>query len=168
MALSVSVYGRRDRPRRAALAPLGDRVSRKLSLSAGMAVFILSTVLRACAIGTGLFFTGRALAALAAGAFVPTAYAFVGDQIPYADRAKAMGILVSSWSLSLSCRRCSVPAESGGQALRIAPSGTNLRGDRRDVHVPRYGAGMPLRPRWGVHRGVIDLGDSLLAAGPDW
>ncbi|WP_406503645.1 MFS transporter [Streptomyces sp. NBC_00212] len=49
----------------------------------------------------GLFFAGRALTGLATGAFVPTAYAFVGDQIPYRHRAKAMGIVVSSWSISL-------------------------------------------------------------------
>jgi predicted MFS family arabinose efflux permease len=101
MALSVSVYGATTALGALVFAPLGDRVSRKLSLSVGMAVFILGTVLCACATGTGLFFTGRALAGLAAGAFVPTAYAFVGDQIPYEHRAKAMGILVSSWSLSL-------------------------------------------------------------------
>ncbi|MEU0031304.1 MFS transporter [Streptomyces sp. NPDC006335] len=101
MALSVSVYGATTALGALVFAPLGDRVSRKLSLSVGMAVFILGTVLCACAPGTGLLFTGRALAGLAAGAFVPTAYAFVGDQIPYEHRAKAMGILVSSWSLSL-------------------------------------------------------------------
>jgi DHA1 family inner membrane transport protein len=101
MALSVSVYGATTALGALVFAPLGDRVSRKLSLSVGMAVFIVGTVLCACATGTGLFFTGRALAGLAAGAFVPTAYAFVGDQIPYEHRAKAMGILVSSWSLSL-------------------------------------------------------------------
>lgn len=101
MALSVSVYGAATALGALVFAPLGDRVSRKLSLSVGMAVFIVGTVLCACATGTGLFFTGRALAGLAAGAFVPTAYAFVGDQIPYEHRARAMGILVSSWSLSL-------------------------------------------------------------------
>jgi predicted MFS family arabinose efflux permease len=101
MALSVSVYGAATALGALVFAPVGDRVSRKLSLSVGTAVFILGTVLCACATGTGLFFVGRALAGLAAGAFVPTAYAFVGDQIPYEHRAKAMGILVSSWSLSL-------------------------------------------------------------------
>ncbi|MFG2455557.1 MFS transporter [Streptomyces sp. NPDC048523] len=101
MALSVSVYGATTALGALVFAPLGDRVSRRLSLSVGMAVFIVGTVLCACATGTGLFFTGRALAGLAAGAFVPTAYAFVGDRIPYLHRAKAMGILVSSWSLSL-------------------------------------------------------------------
>ncbi|MER5831938.1 MFS transporter [Streptomyces sp. NPDC002130] len=101
MALSVSVYGATTALGALLFAPLGDRVSRRLSLSIGMAVFILGTVLCAVASGTGVFFTGRALAGLAAGAFVPTAYAFVGDQIPYEHRAKAMGILVSSWSLAL-------------------------------------------------------------------
>ncbi|MGW0330779.1 MFS transporter [Streptomyces sp. NPDC003011] len=101
MALSVSVYGGATAIGALAFAPLGDRVSRRLSLQIGMAVFILGTVLCAFATGTGVFFTGRALAGLAAGAFVPTAYAFVGDQITYEHRAKAMGVLVSSWSLAL-------------------------------------------------------------------
>ncbi|MDL5203964.1 MFS transporter [Streptomyces sp. ALI-76-A] len=101
MALSVSVYGAATALGALVFAPLGDRVSRRLSLAVGMAVFILGTVLCACATGTGVFFVGRALAGLAAGAFVPTAYAFVGDRIPYEHRARTMGVLVSSWSLAL-------------------------------------------------------------------
>lgn len=73
----------------------------RLSLVVGMVMFVLGTILCASATGPGTFFTGRVLAGLATGAFVPTAYAFVGDQIPYRHRARAMGILVSSWSLSL-------------------------------------------------------------------
>ncbi|MFH8993203.1 MFS transporter [Streptomyces sp. NPDC017940] len=101
MALSVSIYGLSTAVGALLFAPLGDRVSRRLSLALGMTVFILGTVVCAVAAGTGMFFTGRALAGLATGAFVPTAYAYVGDQIPYEHRGKAMGILVSSWSLSL-------------------------------------------------------------------
>jgi predicted MFS family arabinose efflux permease len=101
MALSVSVYGICTAAGALLFAPLGDRVSRRLSLSVGMAVFVLGTVLCAVAAGPGGFFTGRASAGLATGAFVPSAYAFVGDRIPYEHRAKAMGVLVSSWSLSL-------------------------------------------------------------------
>ncbi|MBX9427144.1 MFS transporter [Streptomyces lateritius] len=101
MALSVSVYGIGTAVGALLFAPLGDRVSRRLSLVVGMVMFVLGTVLCASATGPGTFFTGRVLAGLATGAFVPTAYAFVGDQIPYRHRARAMGILVSSWSLSL-------------------------------------------------------------------
>ncbi|MEU1277826.1 MFS transporter [Streptomyces sp. NPDC005805] len=101
MALSVSVYGVSTAIGALLFAPLGDRVSRRVCLISGMAVFLVGTLLCAFAAGPGVFFTGRALAGLATGAFVPTAYAFVGDRIPYAYRAKAMGIIVSSWSLSL-------------------------------------------------------------------
>ncbi|MFE9740832.1 MFS transporter [Streptomyces sp. NPDC006477] len=101
MALSVSVYGIGTAVGALLFAPLGDRVSRRLSLVVGMVMFVLGTVLCASATGPATFFTGRVLAGLATGAFVPTAYAFVGDQIPYRHRARAMGILVSSWSLSL-------------------------------------------------------------------
>ncbi|MFK0259466.1 MFS transporter [Streptomyces sp. NPDC090445] len=101
MALSVSTYGIATAVGALLFAPLGDRFSRRLSLTIGMGAFVLGTLMCAFATGPGVFFTGRALAGLATGAFVPTAYAFVGDQIPYRHRGKAMGILVSSWSISL-------------------------------------------------------------------
>ncbi|MFG2712109.1 MFS transporter [Streptomyces goshikiensis] len=101
MALSVSAYGISTAIGALLFAPLGDRFSRRLSLTIGMAAFVSGTLMCAFATGPGLFFTGRALAGLATGAFVPTAYAFVGDHIAYRHRAKAMGILVSSWSISL-------------------------------------------------------------------
>ncbi|MEV0416412.1 MFS transporter [Streptomyces sp. NPDC050448] len=101
MALSVSAYGISTAIGALLFAPLGDRFSRRLSLTIGMAAFVSGTLMCAFATGPGVFFTGRALAGLATGAFVPTAYAFVGDQISYRHRAKAMGILVSSWSISL-------------------------------------------------------------------
>ncbi|MER6519085.1 MFS transporter [Streptomyces sp. NPDC001553] len=101
MALSVSTYGISTAVGALLFAPLGDRFSRRLSLTIGMAAFVLGTLLCAFATGPGVFFTGRALAGLATGAFVPTAYAFVGDHIAYEHRARAMGILVSSWSISL-------------------------------------------------------------------
>ncbi|MFE3789876.1 MFS transporter [Streptomyces goshikiensis] len=101
MALSVSAYGVSTAIGALLFAPLGDRFSRRLSLTIGMAAFVSGTLMCAFATGPGLFFTGRALAGLATGAFVPTAYAFVGDHIAYRHRARAMGILVSSWSISL-------------------------------------------------------------------
>lgn len=101
MGLSVSVYGVCTAGGALIFAPLGDRVSRRVGLVTGMTVFVLGTLLCASADSLGVFFAGRALAGLATGAFVPTAYAFVGDQIPYRHRARAMGIVVSSWSLSL-------------------------------------------------------------------
>lgn len=101
MGLSVSVYGVCTAVGALIFAPLGDRVPRRVGLVTGMTVFVLGTLLCASAGSLGVLFAGRALAGLATGAFVPTAYAFVGDQIPYRHRARAMGIVVSSWSLSL-------------------------------------------------------------------
>ncbi|QFR02705.1 MFS transporter [Streptomyces phaeolivaceus] len=101
MGLSVSVYGVCTAIGALIFAPLGDRMSRRVGLVTGMTVFVAGTLLCASAGSLGMFFAGRALAGLATGAFVPTAYAFVGDQIPYRHRARAMGIVVSSWSLSL-------------------------------------------------------------------
>ncbi|MFJ9774029.1 MFS transporter [Kitasatospora sp. NPDC101157] len=100
-ALSVSIYGIATAAGALLFAPLGDRVSRRLALTVGMATFLVGTVLCAFAGALEVFFAGRALAGLATGAFVPTAYAFVGDRVRYEHRAKAMGIIVSSWSFSL-------------------------------------------------------------------
>ncbi|MEV7597155.1 MFS transporter [Kitasatospora sp. NPDC089797] len=100
-ALSVSIYGIATAAGALLFAPLGDRVSRRLALTVGMATFLVGTVLCAFAGALEVFFAGRALAGLATGAFVPTAYAFVGDRVRYEHRARAMGIIVSSWSFSL-------------------------------------------------------------------
>ncbi|MCG0056955.1 MFS transporter, partial [Escherichia coli] len=74
---------------------------RELSLLAGLMIFIIGTVICALAQNIFFFFLGRALSGLAAGAFVPTAYAVVGDRVPYTYRGKVMGLIVSSWSLAL-------------------------------------------------------------------
>ncbi|MCC9022784.1 MFS transporter [Bacillus nakamurai] len=101
LALSISIYGVMIFIGAPLLVPLGDKYSRELSLMAGLLIFIAGTVICALAQNIFIFFLGRALSGLAAGAFVPTAYAVVGDRVPYAYRGKVMGLIVSSWSLAL-------------------------------------------------------------------
>ncbi|MBY8911796.1 MFS transporter [Bacillus sp. YC2] len=101
LALSISIYGVMIFIGAPLLVPLGDKYSRELSLMAGLLIFIAGTVICALAQNIFFFFLGRALSGLAAGAFVPTAYAVVGDRVPYAYRGKVMGLIVSSWSLAL-------------------------------------------------------------------
>ncbi|CAN2251175.1 putative efflux transporter [Bacillus subtilis] len=101
LALSISIYGVMIFIGAPLLVPLGDKYSRELSLLAGLMIFIIGTVICALAQNIIFFFLGRALSGLAAGAFVPTAYAVVGDRVPYTYRGKVMGLIVSSWSLAL-------------------------------------------------------------------
>lgn len=101
LALSISIYGVMIFIGAPLLVPLGDKYSRELSLLAGLMIFIIGTVICALAQNIFFFFLGRALSGLAAGAFVPTAYAVVGDRVPYTYRGKVMGLIVSSWSLAL-------------------------------------------------------------------
>ncbi|WP_167408522.1 MFS transporter [Bacillus subtilis] len=101
LALSISIYGIMIFIGAPLLVPLGDKYSRELSLLAGLMIFIIGTVICALAQNIFFFFLGRALSGLAAGAFVPTAYAVVGDRVPYTYRGKVMGLIVSSWSLAL-------------------------------------------------------------------
>lgn len=101
LALSISIYGLMIFIGAPLLVPLGDKYSRELSLLAGLLIFTAGTVICALAHNLFFFFLGRALSGLAAGAFVPTAYAVVGDRVPYAYRGKVMGLIVSSWSLAL-------------------------------------------------------------------
>ncbi|MGW8262741.1 MFS transporter, partial [Bacillus sp. LR--39] len=97
----ISIYGVMIFIGAPLLVPLGDKYSRELSLLAGLMIFIIGTVICALAQNIFFFFLGRALSGLAAGAFVPTAYAVVGDRVPYTYRGKVMGLIVSSWSLAL-------------------------------------------------------------------
>ncbi|MBJ8031283.1 MFS transporter [Bacillus cereus group sp. N21] len=101
VALSVSIYGISIIFGAALLTPIGDRFSRRINMVIGIIIFILGTTLCIFAPSLIIFFIGRALCGLASGAFIPTAYAFVADQIPYKHRSKVMGLIVSSWSLSL-------------------------------------------------------------------
>ncbi|AOZ88947.1 MFS transporter [Bacillus xiamenensis] len=101
LALSISIYGLAVLAGAPLLVPLGDRYSRELCLIIGLSFFFIGTVMCAAAPNLAVFFAGRAASGLAAGVFVPTAYALVGDRVPYEYRGKVMGLIVSSWSLSL-------------------------------------------------------------------
>lgn len=101
LALSISIYGLAVLAGAPLLVPLGDRYSRELCLIIGLSFFFIGTVMCAAAPNLAVFFAGRAVSGLAAGVFVPTAYALVGDRVPYEYRGKVMGLIVSSWSLSL-------------------------------------------------------------------
>lgn len=100
-SLSVSIYGLALGICALILAPISDRYSRQMSLIFGIILFSLATLLCAFSFNMPIFLISRALSGLVAGLFVPNAYAFVGDKIPFERRGRVMGMIVSSWSLSL-------------------------------------------------------------------
>ncbi len=85
----------------ASLGHLTIEITHLLCLVVGLSFFLIGTIMCAAAPNLAVFFAGRAISGLATGVFVPTAYALVGDRVPYQYRGKVMGLIVSSWSLSL-------------------------------------------------------------------
>jgi DHA1 family inner membrane transport protein len=99
--LSVSMYGLAV----AVMAPmagyLGERISRRRTLLLGLVVFAVGGVLCAAAPNLGTLIAGRAVCGVGTGMFLPSAYAWVGDEVPYEDRARVMGRVVFGWALAL-------------------------------------------------------------------
>jgi MFS transporter, DHA1 family, inner membrane transport protein len=100
-ALSVSIYGLAV----AVMAPtagfLGERISRRSTLLLGLAVFAIGGILCAAAPSLEVLLAGRAVCGIGTGMFLPSAYAWVGDEVPYDDRARVMGRVVFGWALAL-------------------------------------------------------------------
>ncbi len=99
--LSVSVYGLAV----AIVAPsagwVADRVSRRGAILWGLVVFAVAGAF--CAVAPSLLslVAGRALCGVGTGLFLPAAYAWVGDEVPYESRARVMGWVVAGWALAL-------------------------------------------------------------------
>lgn len=70
-------------------------------MSAGLIVFVVSGLLCAAATSFAMFVGARALCGAAAGAFLPSCYAYVGDSTPYEKRGQAMGWVMAGWSIAL-------------------------------------------------------------------
>lgn len=98
---SVSVYGLTL----AVVAPIiglwGNRVSRKATMSVGLWLFVIAGILCALSSSFWMLLAARAACGAAAGAFLPSCYAYVGDNTPYADRGRVMGRVMAGWSIAL-------------------------------------------------------------------
>lgn len=70
-------------------------------MTAGLGVFVLAALLCASASQFWMLLVARALCGAAAGAFLPTCYAYVGDTNAYAHRSRAMGKVMAGWSVAL-------------------------------------------------------------------
>ena len=99
--LAVSVFG----GTLAVTAPLvglcGGRLRRPLLIRAGLLLFLLGLVGAALAPGHGLLLAALAVAGLAGGMFLPTAYAVVGDHVPYQARGRVMGQVMAGWAYAI-------------------------------------------------------------------
>lgn len=100
-ALAVSVYGLTVAVAALVLAPISDRFSRRMLMVGGLVVFSLSTMLCALAPTLLVLIVAQAVAGLAAGITIPAAYAYVGDEAPYAHRARILGLVMSGWAIAL-------------------------------------------------------------------
>ena len=100
-ALAVGIYGLAV----AITAPFGgalsDRVGRRRAILAGLGVFALGGAASAAAPSLAALLAGRALCGLGAGTFLPAAYSWVGDEVPYEERARVMGRVVSGWAAAI-------------------------------------------------------------------
>jgi MFS transporter, DHA1 family, inner membrane transport protein len=100
-ALAVGIYGLAV----AITAPFGgalsDRVGRRRAILAGLGVFALGGAASAAAPSLAALLVGRALCGLGAGTFLPAAYSWVGDEVPYEERARVMGRVVSGWAAAI-------------------------------------------------------------------
>jgi EmrB/QacA subfamily drug resistance transporter len=88
-AVSVPVY-----------AKLADMVGRKPMILAGIALFLLGSVLCGFAWSMPALITFRAVQGLGAGAVQPIAMTIVGDIYTLQERARVQGYLASVWAIS--------------------------------------------------------------------
>ncbi len=83
------------------LAPIADRRGRKASMLLGLVIFVLGAGLVALWPSYLTFFAAVVLTAFAGNSiFTPAMQAHLGDQVPYARRARVLAITETSWSLA--------------------------------------------------------------------
>ncbi|WP_156039982.1 MFS transporter [Alicyclobacillus macrosporangiidus] len=100
-ALSVSIYGLTIAISAPIVSPLGDQIPRRTLMLGTLVGFIVASAVCAVAPNMLVLLIGRALSGMAAGAFVPSAYAYVGDSVPFTHRGRVMGVVLSGWAAAL-------------------------------------------------------------------
>lgn len=76
-------------------------VPRRTQLIAGMALLGAATLSCALADTFGQLLLARAACGVAAGVFIPSCYAWIGENVPAESRAQAMGRVMAGWSVAL-------------------------------------------------------------------
>ncbi len=100
-AWSVAVYGLAIAIAAPIIGTVSDRWPRPRQIGGGMLLFILGTL--GCVIADSFWalLAARAVCGIAAGAFLPAAYAYVGDEVPYERRAAVMGRVLAGWAMAV-------------------------------------------------------------------
>lgn len=99
--LAVAVYGLAIGLTTPILGAISDLTSRRLVIVASLLTFSAVALASALVISYLQLLITRAACGLAAGAFLTTTYAYIGDQVPYEIRATVMGRVVLGWAASL-------------------------------------------------------------------
>jgi MFS transporter, DHA1 family, inner membrane transport protein len=99
--LAVSIYGLAVAVVAPAAGVVAHRVSRRGTVLLGLAIFSVAGILCAAAPTLGVLIAGRAGCGVGTGLFLPAAYAWVGDEVPYDRRARVMGRVIAGWALAL-------------------------------------------------------------------
>ncbi len=76
--------------------PMSDRLGRKLAIVTGMGIFTAANLACAAAPGFAWLALGRGAAGIGAAIFTPAVYAYVGDRFAYAERARAMSVILAA------------------------------------------------------------------------
>ncbi|MEW6641856.1 MAG: MFS transporter [Pseudomonadota bacterium] len=99
--LAISTYGLALAVSTLLLGGFSDRTSRRTVILCGLTLFTCG--LSACAFASVflVFVGGQAVCGIGAGLYLPAAYSYIGDNVPYEQRARAMGRVMAGWSLSL-------------------------------------------------------------------
>jgi predicted MFS family arabinose efflux permease len=82
------------------LAPIAERRGRRAGMLTGLLLFLSGVTLLVFWPTIQAFFIALFLINLADNVYAPASQAFLGDQIPYAQRASALAVLEMGWSLS--------------------------------------------------------------------
>lgn len=101
VGLAVAAYGFALAIASPLFGLFGQRLDRRTLMLSGLVLFVLATAACGLARGPVSLVCARIGCGIAAGAYLPACYAFVGDAIPYERRARVMGRIMFGWSLSL-------------------------------------------------------------------
>ena len=99
--LAVAAYGLAIGLTTPVLGGISDLTSRRLVMVASLLAFSAVALAGALATTYSQLLITRALCGLAAGTFLTTTYAYIGDQVPYEKRATATGRVALGWAASL-------------------------------------------------------------------
>ena len=82
------------------VATMADRIGRKTGMLVGLTIFTIGSVLMVIFPNIFIFFVAILLGTFGRNIVIPAMVAYIGDQVPFESRGKAIGIVETSWSLA--------------------------------------------------------------------